>query len=393
MRFLRQARPADRSAAALPFPARACYDGEKREMIAMKRMGKCLAALLCLAGALLAAAPAEAAMVTARGQGADERSALHAAMRAAVEQEVGVYVDSRTRVENYRLLSDSVYTKSEGFIDRYEVLAHDVLGGVHTVTIRADVATERLRAGALSRLEKQALIGANLEDPRIGVLAVDDAGKTYPALENALAAALAREGFSRLIDLGQADAARQAALAADDAEDAAARTAARAGTGCDYLAVVHVARSAESLDAVLPGLHKVYLTAATRLINTSTGEITWAGTADTASSHWYAGAEGEAIAAAAQKLARPLARAALKKAATPEQHVRLTAPVSLLGGTADARERLAALPGVAHVYVRGITAGRLTADLDYDGTAADLAAALERAGYTVRSFSSEAVVL
>ena len=66
---------------------------------------------------------------------------------------------------------------------------------------------------------------------------------------------------------------------------------------------------------------------------------------------------------------------------------------SLLGGTAAARERLAALPGVAHVYVRGITAGRLTADLDFDGTAADLAAVLERAGYTVRSLSSEAVAL
>ena len=73
--------------------------------------------------------------------------------------------------------------------------------------------------------------------------------------------------------------------------------------------------------------------------------------------------------------------------------MRLTAPVSLLGGTAAARERLAALPGVAHVYIRGITAGRLTADLDFDGTAADLAAVLERAGYTVRSLSSEAVAL
>lgn len=359
----------------------------------MKQMGKCLAALLCLAGALLAAAPAESAMVTARGQGADERSALHAAMRAAVEQEVGVYVDSRTRVENYRLLSDSVYTKSEGFIDRYEVLTHDVLGGVHTVTIRADVATERLRAGALSRLEKQALIGANLEDPRIGVLAVDAAGTRYPALENALAAALAREGFSRVIDLGQTDAARQAALAADNAEDAATRTAARADTGCDYLAVVHVSRSAESLDAVLPGLHKVYLTAAARLINTSTGEITWAGTADGASSHWYAGAESEAVQKAAQSLAPRLARAALQKAATPEQHVRLTAPVALFGDSAEARERLAALPGVSHVYLRGLTAGRLTVDLDFDGTAADLAATLSRAGYEVKGFSSEAVTL
>ena len=59
----------------------------------------------------------------------------------------------------------------------------------------------------------------------------------------------------------------------------------------------------------------------------------------------------------------------------------------------DVPARLAALPGVAHVYVRGITAGRLTADLDFDGTAADLAAALERAGYTVRSLSSEAIAL
>lgn len=367
----------------------------------MKRNLRCLflaglaMLLLLVAPALpLPAARAEAAAVTATGQGADERSALHAAMRAAVEQEVGVYVDSRTRIENYRLLSDSVYTKSEGYIDHYDILSHDVLGGVHTITIRADVSSERLRAGALSRLQKKALIGANLEDPRIGVFAVDSAGETYPSLENALAAALLREGFSRVIDLGQAaDAARRAALAADAAGDAAARAAARADTGCDYLAVVHVSKDTESLDAVLPGLHKVYLTATARLINTSTGEITWAGTADAASSHWYAGAEGEALAAAAQKLARPLARAALAKAATPEQHVRLTAPVSLLGGTAAARERLAALPGVAHVYVRGITAGRLTADLDFDGTAADLAAALERAGYTVRSLSSEAIAL
>ena len=173
----------------------------------MKRNLRCLflaglaMLLLLVAPALpLPAARAEAAAVTATGQGADERSALHAAMRAAVEQEVGVYVDSRTRIENYRLLSDSVYTKSEGYIDHYAILSHDVLGGVHTITIRADVSSERLRAGALSRLQKKALIGANLEDPRIGVLAVDSAGETYPSLENALAAALLREGFSRVID-------------------------------------------------------------------------------------------------------------------------------------------------------------------------------------------------
>ena len=203
----------------------------KRNLRCLFLAGLALLLLLVAPAPPLPAARAEAAAVTATGQGADERSALHAAMRAAVEQEVGVYVDSRTRLENYRLLSDSVYTKSEGYIDRYDILSHDVLGGVHTITIRAEVSSERLRASALSRLQKKALIGANLEDPRIGVLAVDATGESYPALENALAAALLREGFSRVIDLGQAAAARRAALAADDAEDAAARTAARAATG------------------------------------------------------------------------------------------------------------------------------------------------------------------
>ena len=349
-----------------------------------------------LALALLVPASAQAALVTATGQGADERSALHDAMRAAVEQEVGVYLDSRTKVQNYRTLQDTIYAQSEGYISSYDVLSHETIGGVHRITIRADVDESRISARTATLQQRKAIIGANLEDPRIAVVATDSDGAAYPALENALASALQAQGFSRIIDLDAADdGTRRAflALASDAAGRKSQLTALLADSPCDYLAVVHVAKDTESLDAVLPGLHKVYLTAAARLINTSTGEITWAGTADTASSHWYAGAEGEALAAAARKLARPLARAALEKAATPEQHVRLTAPVSLLGDAAAARERLAALPGVAHVYLRGITAGRLTADLDYDGTAADLAAALTRAGYTVRSLSSEAIAL
>lgn len=69
-----------------------------------------------LALALFMPASAQAALVTAAGQGADERSALHDAMRAAVEQEVGVYLDSRTKVQNYRTLQDTIYAQSEGYI-------------------------------------------------------------------------------------------------------------------------------------------------------------------------------------------------------------------------------------------------------------------------------------
>ena len=43
-----------------------------------------------------------AAEHVATGQGASERAALQAAMRSAVEAEVGVYLDSSTRIANYQ---------------------------------------------------------------------------------------------------------------------------------------------------------------------------------------------------------------------------------------------------------------------------------------------------
>ena len=345
---------------------------------------------------LFAVAPVEAAVQTATGMGADERSALHAAMRAAVEQEVGVYVDSRTKIQNYRVLSDTIYTQSEGFIASYEVVAHETIGGVHRVTIRADVDSDTIAARTANLQQRKAIIGANLEDARIAVVATDADGNAYPALENELIAALQDEGFSRVIDLDAADAGvRRALLALSD--DAAGRKAQLAsllyGSPCDYLALVRVARDTESLDAVLPGLHKTYVTCAARLVATSTGEITWAGSAAGASSHWYAGAEQEAIKKAAQSLAPRLAKGAFQKAANVQQHVRLSIPAAHFTDVADARVTLEALPGVQHAFVRGLVQGGYTIDLDYDGTAADLAGVLEQAGYTVLHFEAERVTV
>ena len=348
--------------------------------------------LLC--ALLLLAVPVSAAQVTATGSGADEREALHQAMRAAVEQEVGVYLDSRTRVENFRVLNDSIYTQAAGYIGGYDIVKEEQIGGVYRVTIRANVLSEKLTSGPLSRLQKKALIGANLEDPRIGVLAVDDSDHESPALENALITALQNEGFSRLIDLTAADIGiRSALLAATTAGDSAAITALRSTANCDLLAIVRIERAQDSLDFVMPGLHKAYLTAAARLVNTSTGEITWAGTAYGESSHWYAGAEAEATQQVAANLAPRLAAAALGKAQTVEQHVRLLAPLALFGDVANAREELGALPGISHVFVRTLAADRLSIDLDYDGTAADCAAMLSRKGYHVTGLASEQVTL
>ena len=356
-----------------------------------------LCAALLVAVVLGNVATVSAAVRTAVGMGADERSALHAAMRAAVEAEVGVYVDSRTRVQNYRVLADSIYTQAEGYIASYDILKSENIGGVQRVTIRADVRSEQIEAQTASLQQRKAVIGANLEDPRVAVIAVDQTGREYPALSSVLVSALQAEGFSRLIDLHTAQAgAREAALSlvhSDGTVDLGWLAALCGQVPCEYLVRVQVQRDTESLDAVLPGLHKTYITCAASLVNTSTGEITWTGTAQGTSSHWYAGAESEAVQQAAEGLAPQLASAAYNKAANPQQHVHLHIPQTRLGSIAAARETLGALPGVQHVFVRGLTQGIYTIDLDYDGTASDLVNTLQPAGYTVTHFTVESVIV
>ena len=130
-----------------------------------------------------------------------------------------------------------------------------------------------------------------------------------------------------------------------------------------------------------------------RLVSTATGEITWAGTAQGASSHWYAGAEQEALANAAKTLAPRLARGAFRKAADVQQHIRLMIPQARLGSASEARSQLEALPGVRHAFLRSLTSGIYTIDVDYDGTAADFASMLEQAGYTIAHFEAESVTV
>lgn len=60
--------------------------------------------------------------VAAVGVGATSEAATHAALRSAVEQGVGVFVTSQTRVENDRLIQDRILSMSTGFVRRYQVV-------------------------------------------------------------------------------------------------------------------------------------------------------------------------------------------------------------------------------------------------------------------------------
>ena len=85
----------------------------------------------------LGIACAHAGTVTATGvapildqQVAEARKvALDEAKRAAVEQALGTYVESRTEVEDFTLASDTIYTSVKGRIDSYEVTVDEAQPG------------------------------------------------------------------------------------------------------------------------------------------------------------------------------------------------------------------------------------------------------------------------
>jgi len=85
--------------------------------------------------------------VVVTGVGKDSDAALKNALRAAVEQAVGVLVDTETFVENDNLISDKILSLSRGFVSAYRPIGEPQTGedGLVTVRIKAEVERTALR--------------------------------------------------------------------------------------------------------------------------------------------------------------------------------------------------------------------------------------------------------
>src|SRR5512141_434934 len=67
-------------------------------------------------------------------------AALEDAQKRAVEQAIGILIDSQTQVENYQLISDKILSQTKGYIKRYNVTSENVDSGLLRVRINAEVA-------------------------------------------------------------------------------------------------------------------------------------------------------------------------------------------------------------------------------------------------------------
>ena len=357
----------------------------------MRKNGIALAALvLCLVWSTTVMA----ASVTATGQGATERDALHAAMREAIEQRIGVLVDSRTYVENYRVIHDRIYTHSEGYITGYDVLKSEYKNGYYEVTIRADVREELLNADLMSYLQKKAVIRANMQDPRIGVIVVDGNGDENPSVENSLITGLQKNGFSRIVDLTQIEASVKQRIANAIFDGDYGLEAIGSHFNVDYLVTGYLDLNTNGIPLIedypfVGSLNNVAVNLSVRMLNANTGEIVYAGSADGQAFNLGAKAMQEALKKATAPIVKELSKSALQKAANPEQHVTILVTNNRLGSMSDAYAFISNIPGVSGVYTRTKQAGVMQIDVDYHGTAYDLAQALEHEGITIREMTSE----
>lgn len=362
-------------------------------------LGECLVQklriLFAAACFMLFAATASAAMVTTTGQGGSERDALHDAMRNAIEQQVGVLVDSKTYVQNYKVIHDQIFTHSEGYIKSYSIVNKQYVNAIYSVTIQADVASDILNTDLMNKLQKQQVVRANMQDPRVGVIVMENDGTENSALESKLMKGLANNGFSRIVDMRQIDASvknRISDAVFEDDMDLAQML--KSQFNADYLVMGYIDKTSDAVS--VPGdipfvnsLQNVVVTISIRMLNTNTGEVVYADSFEGQAFDFGAKAEQEAMKKASKNIVKELSRSALKKAANPEQHITLIVTNGALGTMSEAYNRISSISGVNGVYVRSTQAGNIQMDVDYYGTAYDLAQALERSGIGISEMNSE----
>lgn len=355
---------------------------------------KSVKTMLC-ALALLAGTPALclASSVVATGSGATVRLALKDAMRMAVEQEASVAVASRTHVANSQTLSDRIYTHAEGYISGYEILRQEQIQGQYFATIRAEVRDDVLNADLMTPFQKQAAVGGNLQDPRIGIIVLDPHGRENQQAENALIQVLHESGFSRIVDLAQMEQSMKHRVAnAAFQNNFSLVQSLQTQFPVDYLITAKIGDLSDS-QIRIQGFENFRTGRARmdiRMVNVNSAEIWYADSVYGTAMHSYGDMARVSAIDRMIEAARPgLQKALMRKAMNPEQHIHVIITNHALGTLSEACQRLSEIPGVNNVFPRNSNMGNMELSVDYAGTAGDFMSELEHYGIRVTEMTSE----
>jgi len=134
----------------------------------------------------------------------NREDAIRQAQRAAVEKAVGVFVHSRTEVENFVVQKDKIMSRTQGYITRVTVLEEEKKNDEFYVKIEAEVSLDKIKDDLIALR----ILLDSMQRPKVMVLVEEEYIDTTPAgmrlAETELSALLAAKGFD-LVDKAQVE--------------------------------------------------------------------------------------------------------------------------------------------------------------------------------------------
>ncbi len=318
-------------------------------------------------------------------------TALQNAFRRAVEQAVGVLVQSESVVNDFELIKDKICSQSAGYIKKYTISRESFDGDVCTVEIKALVSKVKLEKG----LDSHGLLMKKMGKPRIVMLLSEqNATQEKPSFwwggnsgdigvaENTIVTKLLQKEFNFvdrdtiLSHLKQEGL--EGKLYANISNDAAVRIL---SSGDAEVAIIGQAYAKAGNLAAGTNFRACQATVSARAINTDNGEVLASYTSTATVPHVNAAAGGaQALQKAAGECAEKLQKQILerwKRRVTRSGVVKLVASglsyAELKEFTALIKDRV---DEVEDVYERGFSGQTAKLDLEVTGSAKDLAATM-----------------
>jgi hypothetical protein len=129
--------------------------------------------------------------------------AIEDAMRKAVEQGVGTYIDSETEVTGLDITLDRVYSKAEGYIREFEIESEGEQDGMYVVSANAVVLARNAVQDVLSDMGTLCFLNKKWHNPRVMVIVEEsilNKNSTEPSAEMQIVKTLREKCFSNLVD-------------------------------------------------------------------------------------------------------------------------------------------------------------------------------------------------
>lgn len=221
-------------------------------------------------------------------------AAVEDAQKKAIEQAIGVFIDSQTQVENFQLISDNILAQVKGYITRYDLIDEQVDGNLLRVKINAEVALDRLS----DDLSAIGILMARMHNPRtMALIAEQNVGDRLSVwwaepraretglgvVENAFMTAFTAKGFE-FIDHGAA-AKELTVTRADRTPDLSTTQARKLGSQADAEVVITGRALAKYAGEVVGGMRSVQADLTVRAVRTDTGQVIASVTVHSAAVH------------------------------------------------------------------------------------------------------------